>query len=286
MLALLLALPFTSARAQSTDSLSVQETNEIAIEAYHYFYPLISMEVTRKVSTHAPAGIKPGVGPVNEFHHFRAYPTAEFRDVVRPNFDTLYSLGWLDLTKEPMIVSAPDTNGRFYLLMMTDMWTDVFASPGKRTSGTQAGHFAVVGPGWTGKLPQGVERIDAPTGHVWIVGRTQTNGPADYAAVHKVQGGYAITPLSQWGGKAEAPKFTPDPSVDLKTPPLVQVNTMPAGKYFALAAELMKANPPHASDWSQIDVSSASASSRASPSISPRPTQRCRRRCNERQQKA
>ena len=252
MFALLLALPFASSQAQSTNSLSVQEANEIAIEAYHYFYPLISMEVTRKVTTNVPAGIKPGLGPMNEFHHFRAYPTADFREVVRPNFDTLYSSAWLDLSKEPMIVSAPDTNGRYYQLPMLDMWTDVFASPGKRTSGTEEGHFAIVGPGWTGNLPQGVERIDAPTAHVWIIGRTQTNGPADYEAVHKVQGGYVITPLSQWGGKAEAPKFTPDPSVDMKTPPLVQINTMPAEKYFALAAELMKANPPHVSDWSQI----------------------------------
>jgi hypothetical protein len=251
-LALLGSMAFTVAPARSADKVTEQEAYEIGIEAYQYLYPLISMDITRRVMTNVEPGKEPGMGPMNAFHHARAFPTAEFRQVVRPNFDTLYSIAWLDLTKEPVIVSMPDTQGRYYMLPMIDMWTDEFAVPGKRTSGTSAARFAVTPQRWKGKLPKGMERIDAPTPYIWIIGCTQTNDPKDYAAVHKVQDGYKVTPLSQWGKKVKPVKAVIDPSVDMKTPPLVQVNTMPAAKYFNYGAELMKLNRPHITDWSQI----------------------------------
>lgn len=252
IISLWLLMQVLPALAEQRVKITEQEAYEIGIEAYHYLYPLISMEVTRRVMTNVPAGVKEGFGPMNAFHHMRAFPKAEFREVVRPNFDTLYSTAWLDLTKEPMIVTVPDTGGRYYLLPMLDMWTTVLASPGKRTSGTNAGSFAVVTMGWRGKLPKGVDRIETITPYVWIIGRTQTNGPKDYPAVHKVQDGYKVTPLSQWGKKAAPVKFVVNPSVDMKTPPLVQVNTMPAAKFFSYGAELMTKNPPYPTNWSQI----------------------------------
>ena len=251
-MALIVFLPFTTVSAQTGSRISEQEAYEIGVEAYVYLHPLITMDVTRRVVTNLPAGAKPGLGPKNTFHHMRAYPTADFREVVRPNFDTLYSSAWLDLTKEPMVVSAPDTDGRFYLLPMLDMWTDVFAAPGKRTSGTTAANYAVVLQGWIGNLPKGMVRIESPTPHVWIIGRTQTDGPADYESVHKVQDGYMITPLSQWGKEAVPQKFVSDPTVDMKTPPATQVVTMTASKYFSYGAELMKINRPHMNDWSKL----------------------------------
>jgi hypothetical protein len=228
-----------------------REARAIGVEAYVFLYPLVLMELTRRQATSVPAGTRPGSGPMGAFSHIREFPSAEFRTVVRPNFDTLYSSAWLDLTGgEPVVVSAPDTGGRYYLLPMLDMWTDVFAVPGKRTTGTGAGSFAVAPPGWSGRLPDGVRRIDAPTPYVWIIGRTQTNGPADYGAVHEVQDGFTIAPLS--GSSAAPADREPDPSVDLETDPLHQIAGLPARDYFGLAADLLPVHPPHRTDWSTL----------------------------------
>jgi hypothetical protein len=232
----------------ATGSVTEEEARAIGVDAYLYFYPIVTMDITRKQLTNQepkPGGIG---GPMNSFANVGAFPTSDMRVVVRPNFDTLYSSGWLDLTKEPMVVSVPDTGGRYYLLPMLDMWTDVFASPGWRTTGTAEENFLVTPPGWTGAVFDGLARIEAPTPYVWIIGRTKTDGPADYEAVHKIQAGYKITPLSQWGKEPVPPKVSIDPAIDMKTPPKVQVDTMPADKFFAYAAELLKLHPPHITD--------------------------------------
>jgi hypothetical protein len=233
--------------ARAAETISEQDAHAIGVQAYLYFYSPITMDLTRRQLTNAvkPEGL---YGPMNTFANISEYPTADTKVVVRPNFDTLYSSAWLDLTKEPMIVSVPDTHGRYYLLPMLDMWTDVFASPGWRTTGTQVGDYAVTSPGWTGSLPAGIVRIDAPTPYVWIIGRTKTDGPADYAAVNKLQAELKITPLSNWGRAAEPVVGTVDPGVDMKTPPKITVDTMPAAKFFAYAAEILKLQPPHITD--------------------------------------
>ena len=242
------ALTPTAIAQTASPAITEEAAHAIAVDAYLYFYPLISVDITRKQSTNIEAGKEFGKGPMNMFVNVPAFPPADLKVVVRINFDTLYSIAWLDLTKEPQVISAPNTDGRFYLLPMLDMWTDVFASPGSRTTGSQAGNFLVTPPGWSGAVPKGFMRINAPTPYVWIIGRTKTDGPADYDAVHKIQAGYKVTPLSRWGKAPQPVTVKIDPSVDMKTPPKVQVDAMPAAKYFTYAAELLKLHPPHITD--------------------------------------
>jgi hypothetical protein len=248
--ALAVACAFSSAKAEP--SITEKQAEAIGVEAYLYFYPLITMDMTRRQSTNIEPGKEFGKGPMNEFVNVPAYPPGDYKGVVRVNFDTLYSIAWLDLKGAPMVVSVPDTHGRYYLLPILDMWTDAFASPGWRTTGTGAENFLLTPPGWSGATPEGMTRIAAPTPIVWIIGRTKTDGPKDYDAVHQIQAGYKATRLSQWGKTPEPVAFKPDPTVDMKTPPKVQVETMPAKRFFAYAADLLKTNPPHSTDQPMV----------------------------------
>jgi hypothetical protein len=240
----------------SAQGISEQEAQEIAREAYIYAYPMVLMDVTRQqLSNYAePSANIPGAGPPNQFIHIRQFPDPKLKIVIRPNVDTLYSPAWLDLKAEPVVLSVPATD-RYFMLPMLSMWTDVFAVPGTRTTGANSARlFLVTGPGWSGTVPAGMEVIKSPTRYVWFIGRTQTNGRADYANVHKIQDGYKLTPLSGWGKADYAPpKRTVDPAVDMTTPPPEQVESMDATAFFARFAELLKDNPPNQVDYPTIN---------------------------------
>jgi len=218
----------------------------LAAEAYIYLYPLMLMEVTRQQSINTPPGRVFGRGPENTFVHTRTFPTADFRDVVRPNFDTLYSIAWLDVGAGPVVLHLPDTADRYYLLPLLDMWTEVFANPGKRTTGTAATDLLVVPPSWTGPVPAGYGLIHAPTPHAWIVGRFQTNGVDDYPVVRALQDQLSLT---------LPPEYDPlplDATVDSSTAPLRTVAEMTGVEFFRRAAEVLQTTPVHATDFSVL----------------------------------
>jgi hypothetical protein len=224
------------------------EARETAIEAYMYAYPLVTMEITRRVMTNVekPEGSK---APMGQFARLRTYPAVDDHSVTAPNADTLYTLTWLDVSKEPWILSIPDMKDRYFLFPMLDGWTNVFQVPGKRTTGTKAQKYAITGPGWSGTLPAGVTEYKAPTGMVWLLGRIYCTGtPEDYKAVHASQDQVSAVPLSAYGKPYTPEPGKVDPAIDMKAAPRAQVNAMDGATYFKLFAELLKTNPPAADD--------------------------------------
>ena len=246
-------LPSTGAEAQEgVPILGGLEEFWLATDAYIYGYPLVTMELTRRIMTNvaAPAGTR---APMGQFARIREYPNAAFRDVTAPNADTLYTIAWADVGKEPWVLSLPDMKGRYYLFPMLDGWTSVFQVPGARTTGTGAQTYAITGPGWKGTLPAGVKEYKSPTSMVWMLGRIYCTGtPEDYAAVHALQDQCKLVPLSAWGKDYTPPAATVDPKVDMKTAVREQVNALDAVSYFTLLAELMKTNPPVATDAAAV----------------------------------
>jgi hypothetical protein len=243
--------------ASATGHPTAAEIRAIAATAYTFAYPLVLIDVTRRTDLERRA--RAGLQGANHFVHAQVFPDDHSRIVIRPNADTLYSIAWLDLSREPILLHVPDTHGRYYVMQLLDAWTETFDMPGKRTRGTGAGWFGIVGPGWKGNLPPHVEKIDAPTNTVWLLGRTQTNGVADYGEVHAIQNGYALVPLSQY---PDASPFAPAPTpptagstfgTDRNEPPPMQVERMAAREFFQTVAKLLEANPPHPQDAAIIE---------------------------------
>ena len=235
--------------------LSAEEALEIAIEAYVYAYPLVLMDMTRVASTSAVTadGMR-AFAPINQFAHAPALPDARFTGAARPNVDTLQSSLWFDVSEEPLILGVPDSGGRYYVLSMFDLWSDVFAAPGKRTTGTGPQWYAIVGSRWTGKLPDGVEPLRSPTSLGWIVGRTQTNGGPDLGDVHAFQAGLRAAPLSAFGRATAVPPGGAEPTVSIVPPvaPVNQVARMDGPALFNRFAALTADNPPHPNDYPQL----------------------------------
>jgi hypothetical protein len=245
----------TLSRAELGSVLGIGEGLEdfwLATDAYIYGYSLVTMEMTRRIMTNvaAPVGTR---GPMGTIIKYREYPNASFKDVTAPNADTLYNLAWVEVGKEPWVLSIPDMKGRYALIPMLDGWTTVFQAPGKRTTGTDAQIYAITGPGWKGTLPAGVKEYKSPTSMVWVLGRIYCTGtPEDYAEVHKLQDEFKLVPLSSYGKPYTPPPGTVDPSIDMKTAVRDQVNGMDAVAYFTLLCKLMKDNPPAAADAPQL----------------------------------
>ena len=176
----------------------------VAFQAAVYGLPIEGMMERLSQEVLAPETRKAGF---NVYYHYTALSTPQVSPFRAPNNDTLYSTAWLDLRKEPVILEMPNTNGRYYTAHVMDLTTETIANIGQRLNGTDAGAFAVVGPGWTGELPKDIKaRVDSNTVFANVLLRTLVEGPDDVPAVNALQKQFRIRTLSQFrqGGEPSA----------------------------------------------------------------------------------
>jgi hypothetical protein len=214
----------------------------LGIQAYVFGFPYVYLPTLRWdwVTQPKAAGDITPYAPLNHFSHVRALADASYRGGGAPNQDTLYSMAWVDVGKEPIILSHPDMGDRYFTFELACIDSDNFAYVGKRTTGGKAGSFALVGPAWKGTLPEGVKALPASrTPTAVVFGRTLIDGPADGPAVNALQDQYTLIPLSLWGKKDVRLPESRDvwKPFDLKTDPLGEWKTM---------NRAMTENPPEA----------------------------------------
>ena len=234
--------------AAAKATMTARETSDIATEAYIFGYPLVKMDLTRRVMTNVrfPEGMN---APMGQFARIRTYPAASNREITTPSADTLYTAVWLDVAKEPWVLSLPDTQGRYCLFPMLDGWSTVFETPGKRTTGTGPQKYAITGPDWKGKLPSGLKEYKSPTSMVWVIGRVSCTGTSDdYAAAHAIQDECSAVPLSAYAKPYAPQPGSVDSAIDMETPVREQIKQMDAANFFNRLALLMKDNPPSKAD--------------------------------------
>ena len=213
-------------------------------EAYLYGYPLVMVDLTREAAART-------IGPENELRRVRQFPDASFRGVVRPNVDTLYTTAFIDMAAGPFVFEMAPNDQRYALMPFMDAWTNVFASPGSRTTGQAGGRFVLAGPGWAGSVPEGMSLLRSPTRIVWLIGRIQTDGAADYPLVRRLQDGITLRPLSASVDATTAGAAAPAGTAwrpEVTAPPILQMAALSADAFFTRLARLLTDNPAAAAD--------------------------------------
>jgi len=214
MLSLVLLLGMTGLRAGPGELnaafIRSQQAHHIGTLAYVYGYPMVDMLRQMHNETQRVAAGQQAYAPVNHFYSYDYLVTPSTAGNLRgPNNDTLYFGGWFDLSREPVIVHAPDTAGRYYTLAVTDFYSEV-SHVGRRTTGTGRKYFALVGPGWKGTLPPYMHIVKVPTPHAWILGRMLVDGEPDFAGARALVKAFWAAPLSDFRPDGPAPAPPPE----------------------------------------------------------------------------
>jgi hypothetical protein len=229
----------------NSEKLSQQEIFAVGTLAYVYGYsPVLSYE-TRQGMAQAK-GQDAGVINVESFEHFRHLLTPAFTSVISPNADTMYSIGWVDLSDEPTVFHVPDTKGRYYVMQVNDFYTNPSHYIGMRATGTAEAKYLLTSPEWKGDVPAGMTKMTLSTNDNWIIGRTLVKNEADVPNVIKIQNQYTLTPLSLWKeGKSEN---------QTKQYPPVQKSGDKLDDFFTNMNNAMTQNPPPSGEQDLMDL--------------------------------
>lgn len=235
--------------AWAAPPLDAGQARDIAADAYVYAYPLVLMDVARRVQTNVqvPDTAFGAGAPVNRFTHMSRPADPLLHGLPYPDVDTLWSLLWFDVSKEPLLIEVPDARGRYYSITLADMWSDVFSAPGSRTAQDGLRVYAIVASDWHGKLPKPAEALRAPTNAGLLRLRVAYRDLRDLGAAQGFQMAVEATPLSRWGKKTVPPEGHFDVALSRRAP-VDQVGEMPAQEFFSAFAELASRYPPHAGD--------------------------------------
>jgi hypothetical protein len=260
--------PPTATASQTIDGITIptttgpptpDEARQIAAAAYVYGYPLVFMDVLREHQTAVPApDILRGLAPVNQMMRVYQVPIDKVPSRAPwPITDASYVAVWMDLEKEPMVLSVPASDGRYYVLMLENPWTEDLQSVGSRTTGNGPGDYVFVGPGWNGILPPGMTKIQSSTRYVMLGGRAQMDGPADIPATTSFLDNITLTPLGAWGTNYTPPasvpvtsNVTPDA---LASASAAYIANMSPDAFFDRLAMAMESSPPYPADKPVID---------------------------------
>ncbi len=186
------------------------EVTAVAKEAYLYGYPMVKNYkemYSSAIDTQNPGYKK----PFNEFYMAPRVDTPADKNKLTASNDTPYGSVWLDLRREPLVMTVPAVeDSRYYSVQFTDLYSYNFDYVGTRTGGNKGGKFLIVGPGWKGEKPDGIARvIQSDTQFAYALVRIQLMSPDDMPNIEKIQGAFALAPLSQVTGAAAPAEVPP-----------------------------------------------------------------------------
>jgi hypothetical protein len=239
--ALTLAALATVTGTAAASQTEYDEAYRIGLEAYTYGLPLLETNKTFLTMTSVNVANSRGFGPVNQVNSVRKLNNPTSKAVVAPGANSLSSIAWLDLSKEPQVLHVPRVKGHYFVLALLDPYTNDVRNFGT-VQGTKPGYYVIAGPGQHHlPIPAGTHRVSVKYTRMWLIGSTQLKGNKDLPNVHRIQDGYTLTPLSKFGTDYQR-KRPAHPRTKVTT------HSLPTGLHFfdVLGRQLQKFPPPAA----------------------------------------